>query len=351
LYVWYQDVDSGQWVQASGGSSSGAVTVLTPELFGARGDGVTDDTASIQAAINAAGAAPCGDVYLAGKTYKISQTLDVPYPNVSIVGAGGDVHHTIAPQGAQASTKLKWAGAHGGTMMHIRSPEGASLQALTGGGVKGVYFDSGVVSGADGAGIGIRISSRRNGWYEDVFFRNFQDVGFLLDCVSSLGDDRGCHHNMFMLCGSRNTSDNMDGGFVRLYGDPGPVSGEPTNCNVYGNTFMSCRPVFITTATTTTSSVALPIAKPILSMRCLSQALSASPIPVSLPVRVMASSPAMPCSSLPTATRCQPHSPSTPAITSLRSTLIPSRFQRHWPIVSLECSSAPLAEASRAPTS
>lgn len=47
-----------------------AVPFITPEMFGAVGDGATDDSTAIQAAIDAAGYLGC--VYLSAKTYKIS---------------------------------------------------------------------------------------------------------------------------------------------------------------------------------------------------------------------------------------------------------------------------------------
>ena len=57
--------------------------------FGAVGDGVTDDTAAIQAAINAVNTLPMnGVVYLPSGTYKITTALSVPY-GVSIFGDGG----------------------------------------------------------------------------------------------------------------------------------------------------------------------------------------------------------------------------------------------------------------------
>lgn len=50
-----------------------ALPFLMPEMFGAKGDGTTDDSAAIQAAIDAAG--HMGIVYIAAKTYKISSGI------------------------------------------------------------------------------------------------------------------------------------------------------------------------------------------------------------------------------------------------------------------------------------
>ena len=57
--------------------------------FGAVGDGVADDTAAFQAALNAVGARPFdGALYIPASKYKITSTLTVP-DRVSIFGEGG----------------------------------------------------------------------------------------------------------------------------------------------------------------------------------------------------------------------------------------------------------------------
>lgn len=56
--------------------------------YGAKGDGSTDDTAAIQAAINAAQTAGGGTVFFPAGTYKISTTLTVTHDNIQLFGAG-----------------------------------------------------------------------------------------------------------------------------------------------------------------------------------------------------------------------------------------------------------------------
>lgn len=66
--------------------SSGIDVTLPP--FNAKGDGVTDDTAAIQAAIDAAEATGGGTAYVPVGTYKITASLTIQADSVSLVGAG-----------------------------------------------------------------------------------------------------------------------------------------------------------------------------------------------------------------------------------------------------------------------
>lgn len=52
--------------------------VLNVKAFGAKGDGVTDDTAAVQAAINAANAANGGVIYFPSGIYLIGSALVIP---------------------------------------------------------------------------------------------------------------------------------------------------------------------------------------------------------------------------------------------------------------------------------
>jgi hypothetical protein len=69
---------NGTWQQALGWHDVTA--------YGAAGNGSTDDTTAIQAAITAAGAAGGGVVYLPQGNYKVSSTLTVPGSGTAIIG-------------------------------------------------------------------------------------------------------------------------------------------------------------------------------------------------------------------------------------------------------------------------
>jgi hypothetical protein len=85
---------SGSFIQVG----SGAVTrgmqdkardIFSARDFGALGNGIADDTAAIQAAINAATAAGGGDVFIPHGVYVVSSTLNMPSPGrVTLRGAG-----------------------------------------------------------------------------------------------------------------------------------------------------------------------------------------------------------------------------------------------------------------------
>ena len=88
-------------------SGSGAVTrtwqskasdIFSVKDFGAVGDGSTSDTAAIQAAINACGAAGGGTVYFPAGTYALSSGISWTYDNINLRGVGS---------GKSGSTTLK----------------------------------------------------------------------------------------------------------------------------------------------------------------------------------------------------------------------------------------------------
>lgn len=83
------------------GVNTSSLPVYNVHVYGAKGDGATDDTTAIQNAINAANAAGGGTVFLPSGTYKTTDFL-VPLSNVKIQGAGSG-STTIAGYGQQFS--------------------------------------------------------------------------------------------------------------------------------------------------------------------------------------------------------------------------------------------------------
>jgi hypothetical protein len=87
--------------------------VVNVKDFGAKGDGVTDDTAAIQAAIYSV-ISNGGQIYFPNGTYILSNSITVNYPNtptnITLVGVGAN------------STTLQWTNASGGIGFVFNSP-------------------------------------------------------------------------------------------------------------------------------------------------------------------------------------------------------------------------------------
>lgn len=86
--------------------------------FGAKGNGVADDTAAIQKTIDAAAAASEGAIaYLPTGHYVITSTLRISGKNFFVGGSGW-------------GTKLIWKGPEGGVMTEVRDPQQVTLEEL-----------------------------------------------------------------------------------------------------------------------------------------------------------------------------------------------------------------------------
>lgn len=109
--------------------------IISVKDFGATGDGTTDDTTTIQNAINVVGSAGIyGTIYFPAGTYKITSTLNVTQP-IFLQGAGaGAGGYPVGP----TPTKLSWAG--GSAPMIIFGSNGSS--PFNGGGIKDMSIDA-----------------------------------------------------------------------------------------------------------------------------------------------------------------------------------------------------------------
>lgn len=101
--------------------------------FGAKGDGVTDDTAALQAALDSLGAGGKPHVlYLPAGTYKLSNTLRMTgRAGMGIIGQD------------PASTTLRWAGARGGSLLSTNAVGWMRVHRITfdGAGTAGTGVD------------------------------------------------------------------------------------------------------------------------------------------------------------------------------------------------------------------
>lgn len=145
--------------------------VVSVKDFGAVGDGVTDDTAAIQAAIDAVAASNRGCVFIPSGTYVLAAELLITNPNLRIEGE------------SLGSTVLRQTG---GTANGINFNYPVSFGQPTGGGAShltveaGAGFHSGAFYGSGSTGVGIRVvNASDNFCVNDVSIHNF-DYGVRL---------------------------------------------------------------------------------------------------------------------------------------------------------------------------
>lgn len=152
---WPSSARLSDWSRAGYASASAAIPVrndatIDARTIGARGDGVTDDTAALQRAINKAASTPGGGVvFLPAGTYAISSPLLVSGSGVVIRGQGMDKTTiyvtralsdwkqgtwTIGPDG---SVKSAWS--YGGAFLQFtgRDPVGSRITTVTAGAPRG----------------------------------------------------------------------------------------------------------------------------------------------------------------------------------------------------------------------
>lgn len=125
--------------------------------FGAVGNGVTDDTAAIQAAIDYMETLNGGVVEVPQGQFKITSTIQINGGlGVQLIGQGSDGVHD-AGTGAGAGTIFLWYGSAGAAMLHISSPSGVANSRQWGSSVSDIYFNCRTI-----AGIGVLLTSVRN---------------------------------------------------------------------------------------------------------------------------------------------------------------------------------------------
>lgn len=155
----------------------GSVVVTTPawvsvKSYGATGNGTTDDTAAINNAINAVGAAGGGVVYFPQGTYLTSGTLTIAYDGVRLVGDGKG-NTTIKPvTGANFDVIATGIPATSGAAGFIRNHIG----------VEHFKLDCSQMSGTtSGAGNGIHFYGVRYSYIRDCWINSCPNWGILLD--------------------------------------------------------------------------------------------------------------------------------------------------------------------------
>lgn len=186
--------------------------------FGAKGDGVTDDTAAIQAAINATSKG--GIVFLPPGTYLISSTLVIGDGTTTAVSTINGVK--LIGSGIKATT-IKWAGPPNGDMIKLQGiMEFSAVGNLT-------------LDGNDQANIGLGLISAQYGFFEPLEIKNCKTCLLLttLTAVPS-GATGNCIGNVFTKLFLKPSAGSLTQQSIGLYLDGEPAVGDSNN-----NTFLN----------------------------------------------------------------------------------------------------------------
>lgn len=132
-----------------------ADTVISVKDFGAIGDGVTDDTAAIQAALNAS-----RRVYIPAGTYAVSSTLVFSFANQTLIGDGGHLLRTQILSSATSGPVIQ---------VKARSPriEAIAITATAGRRAASTTTGHGILMGGDDTVAGAAVIVSRQ-WLQDV---------------------------------------------------------------------------------------------------------------------------------------------------------------------------------------
>ena len=144
-------------------------------------DGKTDNSATLQAVVNAAGQAGGGIVNLPAGVCATSKTIAVSYSNVMLVGAGMNFP-SIAPH--SIATSILWIGAAGGTLFAY----GSTAAPVQGGGFDGINL----LSKNGSAAYGVKLSGA-----EGSTFMNFSADMFSAAAVDLSNTPFDQMHNLF----------------------------------------------------------------------------------------------------------------------------------------------------------
>ena len=223
----YRIQDSGTGIALANGKIAvpqASGTAISVKQFGAAGDGVTDDTAAIQAAIDYAHSLPSGaSVYLPPGTYLIN-TLSVESPtllldyglllksNVSLIGVGEDISILKAGVNLTDAALLLTEVVAGSNTKNVGlssfSVDGGDytsnciwIYGVTGAEIKGVYVNN--ILCKSSKGFGIKAQGLTNGYFDNIRVENTlalagTDCFHIYDCsyltlsnieLNSNGDD------------------------------------------------------------------------------------------------------------------------------------------------------------------
>lgn len=203
------------FIQAGTGASSRRVQAklrelpLTPEDYGASGDGSTDDLTPLTNFINALLANPNVWGKMPAKVYAVSGSL--PQINVSgfrLEGAGPSSNHSTGA--ATTCTVIKRITNAGGDIMHVAPTSGALNKRIEGVRIVGISFDCNSL-----AARGLWVQSVMSGYFH-CYAQNGTTASIELGVVAQLVEARDVQDNTFIFTGR---NDATSAPVLKLNGD------------------------------------------------------------------------------------------------------------------------------------
>lgn len=145
--------------------------------FGAVGNGITDDTAAIQAAINSFGIAG-GTLILPVGTYKVTNTININKPIFMIGSTPGSTYQpTTTP-----AVSIVWGGSVGGNIIKF----GGFGTLISGGGIEGILIDGSLT-----AATALYVKDSQRGYFRGLTITGVTAHGLLLENTGALSNPTG----------------------------------------------------------------------------------------------------------------------------------------------------------------
>jgi hypothetical protein len=212
--------------------------------FGAVGDGVTDDTAAVQAAINSV-ALTGGAVFFPAGAYSLTSTVGYAWPDTS-----GSLHLYGTSAGDSSGSRLVWNGTAGGTMWSSTGSNNVTLENLTWDGNliadQLVWFQSGTSSSKIDALGCTFTNTRRSGTTTDNFGIKFgSSSAQVSECTVERCTFTACYFGVLSLTSNVKNFTVTKSRFSYCYwgiahGDPASGASLSGHFESIGNTFGNC---------------------------------------------------------------------------------------------------------------
>lgn len=271
---WFQELEAvtevgGNFLQAGAGAvtrtgQDKARERVSVKDFGATGNGATDDTSAVLAAVAYIKSIGGGVVFFPRGIYKVTQTIFIDASYITLAGEGGAADGNVTYVGGMAAaiagiaSRILWAGSAGGTVVLFTPfPDDATQAALSGGGMMDIGVD-----GASIANDGIDLRSLRYAKFTNVSSMRCNSVNWKIGVANSnvLGGNKSIAFCEFRnITGSNSTIVGNTAKTMVLYGhitDGNVAINKFDNCGFYSasgvgshievensdsNTFVHCR--------------------------------------------------------------------------------------------------------------